>query len=187
MGLRDRVLQAIDPHTIEIRVNRGGQKIEAKITGAADANCPVIDRGLSLKQEVRIQKAGDIGEAAVMGVNRTVRMIKTMYINLYAMAFGRVSVLQTISGPITLGRMAYLIAGESSYKLLLMLALISINLAVVNFLPIPMLDGGHMMFLLYEGIVGRPPPDRVHFWLSMLGLAMVLTLMTFVMAWIFGA
>jgi len=176
----DRVLQHREPHTIEVRINRNGQKIETKIAATADPSCPVIDRGLSFMPEYRIQKAADVGEALGMGVTRTVRMVKSMYINLYAMLFGRVSAIQTMSGPITLGRLAYKIAGESNYKLLLLLALISINLAVVNFLPIPMLDGGHMMFLIYEGIVGRPPPDRVHFWLSMLGLVCVLSLMAFV-------
>jgi regulator of sigma E protease len=176
----DRVMHWNGPHVIDVRVSRNGAKIEATLTGAADPTCPVIDRGLIFLPEFRIQKANDVGEALNMGVHRTVRMIKNMYINLYAMAFGRVSAVQTMSGPITLARLSYKIAGESNYKLLLLLALISINLAVVNFLPIPMLDGGHMMFLIYEGIVGRPPPDRVHFWLSMLGLAMVLSLMAFV-------
>ncbi len=176
----DHILQDREPHEMELRVNRNGQKIEATIASIADPSCPVADRGLSFMPEFRIQKATDIGDALSMGVNRTVRMIKSMYINLYAMLFGRVSAIQTMSGPITLGRLAYIIAGESQYKLLLLLALISINLAVVNFLPIPMLDGGHMMFLIYEAIVGRPPPDRVHFWLSMLGLVCVLSLMAFV-------
>ncbi|CAN5312210.1 site-2 protease family protein [soil metagenome] len=176
----DRVLQNAAPHELELKVNRGGEKLEKKITAVVDSTCPVIDRGLLFMPDYRIQKAANIGEALGMGVNRTVRMVKTMYINLYAMVFGRVSAIQTMSGPITLGRLAYRIAGESTYKLLLLLALISINLAVVNFLPIPVLDGGHMMFLVYEGLTGKPPPERVHFYLSMLGLACVLSLMAFV-------
>jgi regulator of sigma E protease len=176
----DRALQLMGPHAIEVRVNRGGQTIEATLESKPDESCPAVDRGLHFQYQTRIQQAHSVGEALEMGAHRTVRMVRGMYINLYAMAFGRVSAVQTMSGPITLGRLAYVIAGDSTYKLILLLALISINLAVVNFLPIPMLDGGHMMFLIYEGIVGRPPPDRVHFWLSMLGLAMVLSLMVFV-------
>lgn len=176
----DRVTQWNGPHKLDVRVNRNGVKSEITLTGIADETCPVNERGLIFLPEFRVQKAGDIGEALAMGVNRTVRMIKSMYINLYAMAFGRVSAVQTMSGPITLARLSYKIAGESSYKLLLLLALISINLAVVNFLPIPMLDGGHMMFLIFEAVFGRPPPEKVHFYLSMLGLAMVLSLMVFV-------
>lgn len=114
-----------------------------------------------------------------MGGYRTLRMVQGTYINLYAMLFGRVSAVQTMSGPITLARISYILAGESIWKLILLLALININLAVVNFLPIPMLDGGHMMFLIYEGFRGKPPPERVFIILSYIGLAMVLCLMLF--------
>jgi hypothetical protein len=50
--------------------------------------------------------------------------------------------VKMMSGPITLARASYILAGEDSWKLFLLLGLISINLAVVNFLPIPVLDGG---------------------------------------------
>jgi regulator of sigma E protease len=60
------------------------------------------------------------------------------------------------------------------------MGLISINLAVVNFLPIPVLDGGHMMFLLYEWVRGKPAPASVQVALTYLGLAAVLGLMLFV-------
>ena len=55
-------------------------------------------------------------------------------------------------------------------RLLVFLTLLSANLAVINFLPIPVLDGGHAMFLLYEGIFRRPVNERVAFGLTMAGL-----------------
>jgi regulator of sigma E protease len=61
----------------------------------------------------------------------------------------------------------------------LLVGLISINLAVVNFLPIPVLDGGHMVFLIYEGIFRRPAPEIVQIILTWIGLIMVLCLMLF--------
>jgi regulator of sigma E protease len=64
--------------------------------------------------------------------------------------------------------------------------MLSANLAVVNFLPIPVLDGGHMVFLIYEGIMGKPPSERVFVLLSYLGLAFILTLMLFVLGLDFG-
>jgi regulator of sigma E protease len=176
----DRVMQQNAPHELVMRFNRAGVTGEVKVTGTPDATCPVIDRGLIFMPEYRVQKAESIPEALGMGVNRTIRMVKSMYINLYAMVFGRVSAIQTMSGPITLARLSYRIAGESTYKLLLLLALISINLAVVNFLPIPVLDGGHMMFLIYEGLIGKPPPERIHYYLTILGFCCVVALMLFV-------
>ena len=58
--------------------------------------------------------------------------------------------------------------------------MLSANLAVVNFLPIPVLDGGHMMFLLYEGIFRRPVNEAWQIRLSLVGFAFLLSLMAFV-------
>ena len=71
-------------------------------------------------------------------------------------------------------------ASQGIPRLLVFLTLLSANLAVLNFLPIPVLDGGHMVFLLYEGIVGKPVNERVAFGLTMLGLSFILCLMVFV-------
>ena len=64
--------------------------------------------------------------------------------------------------------------------LVLFLGIISINLAVVNFLPIPLLDGGHMVFLAYEAIARRPPPAWVSAAANYAGLAFILSLFAFV-------
>jgi regulator of sigma E protease len=175
----DGLVQLSAPHAFDVRVNRGGQKIELAITTYENHKYPINELGLMMLPEFRIQQANSLGEALGMGAHRTIRKIRETYINLTAMVMGRVSAVQTISGPITLGRIAYLLAGQSTWQLLLMMAMISINLAVVNFLPIPVLDGGHMMFLIYEGIVGKPPPERVYVILTYFGLFLVLCMMAF--------
>lgn len=175
----DEYVQLNAPHECQVRVNRSGEKKEMVLATAETREFGVDVNHLNFLNEFRIQKANSIGEALKMGAYRTLRMVQSTYINLYAMLFGRVSAVQTMSGPITLARISYILAGESVWKLILLLALININLAVVNFLPIPMLDGGHMMFLIYEGFRGKPPPERVFIILSYIGLAMVLCLMAF--------
>ena len=60
------------------------------------------------------------------------------------------------------------------------LGLLSVNLAVINFLPIPVLDGGHMVFLAYEGIRGKPADERITERLHLAGLALLLCLILFV-------
>jgi regulator of sigma E protease len=65
-------------------------------------------------------------------------------------------------------------------RLLLFLTFLSANLAVLNFLPIPALDGGHMLFLAWEGIFRRPVNERVQVALTMAGVLCLLTLMVFV-------
>ena len=61
-------------------------------------------------------------------------------------------------------------------NLLIFLTLLSANLAVINFLPIPVLDGGHMVLLIYEGIRGKPADERVQEILTWIGLIFILTL-----------
>ena len=60
------------------------------------------------------------------------------------------------------------------------LTFISANLAVLNFLPIPVLDGGHMVFLAYEGIRGKPPSEKIQVGLTYAGLLFLVGLMIFV-------
>jgi regulator of sigma E protease len=75
-------------------------------------------------------------------------------------------------------------AGQSAMEglpeFLLFLTLLSANLAVINFLPIPVLDGGHMAFLTWEAIRGKPADERVQLVLSYLGLLFILGLMLWV-------
>jgi regulator of sigma E protease len=67
-------------------------------------------------------------------------------------------------------------------KLLVFLTMLSANLAVINFLPIPLLDGGHMVFLAYEGVRGRPASEKFVVALHMVGFAFIVGLMLFVLA-----
>ena len=85
--------------------------------------------------------------------------------------------VKNMGGPISIFRVAYSSAAEGFSVLLLFLTMISANLAVINFLPIPVLDGGHMVFLIYEGITGLNPDKRVQVALTWAGLIFILGLM----------
>jgi regulator of sigma E protease len=61
------------------------------------------------------------------------------------------------------------------------LGLLSINLAVLNFLPIPVLDGGHMVFLIWEGVTRRKPSPQIIGWAHAGGLLFIISLFLFVM------
>jgi regulator of sigma E protease len=177
----DAKLQVQYPHEFDLKVERNGQTVEVDgLAAADDPTWPVRDRGLEFwPPESRVQRADGLLQALAMGADRTARSVKMIYQNLYAMVFGRISV-KTMSGPISLAQRSYLIAGQDVWHLILWMGLISINLAVVNFLPIPVLDGGHMVFLIYELVRGKPAPAGVQVGLTYLGLAMILGLMLFV-------
>ena len=92
---------------------------------------------------------------------------------------GKLSVTN-MGGPGLIAVAATSEASAGTSRLLLFLTLLSANLAIVNFLPIPVLDGGHMMFLAYEGLFRRPVSEKVEILLTWGGLFFILGLMIFV-------
>ncbi len=175
----DHTLQRFAPHVVEVKYERDGQELSTELAADADPTWPVVPAGLNFAKATVVQKADGVLDALKMGGYRTYRGIRMTYQGLYGIVFGDVSIT-SVSGPITLTRISYLIAGQDVWHLLLWMAMISINLAVVNFMPIPVLDGGHMVFLIYEGVRGKPAPESVQVLLTYAGLACVLCLMLFV-------
>jgi regulator of sigma E protease len=174
------ILQRMPPHEIDLRIKRGDTTEEVTLKGRPDPTWGLPDRGFVFEYDFQLQKADGVGEAIELGAYRTFRFIKIVYQNLYAMIFGRVSA-KTMSGPLTIASVSYKIAGVDLWQFLLFLGMISVNLAVVNFLPIPVLDGGHMLFLIYEKITGRPVPERLFAILMWAGLILILLLFAFVL------
>ena len=176
----DSAFQGSPPFEIDLKVKRSEtETFTVTLQGRPNTEFPTEDRGLLFQAENQIQKAADVGDAIELGARRTGRFIKVVYMNLYAMAFGRVSV-KTMSGPLTIATVSYRFAGEDFWQFLLFLGMISVNLAVVNFLPIPVLDGGHMVFLILEKVLGRPVPERMFAIAMYTGLFLILSLMVFV-------
>ena len=84
---------------------------------------------------------------------------------------------ENISGPITIARIAGQTVESGYTDFLKFLALISISLGLLNLLPIPVLDGGHLMYFLYEAIAGKEPSEKVMIWGQQIGIALILMLM----------
>lgn len=137
-------------------------------------------RGLSLEALTEIRKVESWGEAFSLGVRETKESVGQVVTTLRKLVGGELS-LSGFGGPITIARAAGQTASEGITRLLIFLTLLSANLAVINFLPIPVLDGGHMMFLLYEGIRGKPASEKAMVMLTYLGLIFILALMIFVL------
>ncbi len=114
------------------------------------------------------------------GTTATITSIGSMYRLIQSLFQRRVDVSQ-LSGPIRIAQVAYAIAGENTAGFIQFIGLLSINLAVVNFLPIPPLDGGKMICLLGEAVRGRPVPESWQVMLTNAGVVFVLVLMVFVL------
>ena len=175
----DAAFQQAPPHKLGLRLKRGDDTVEVVATGTPDPARGLADRGLRFEYETRVQTASGVADALELGWYRTIRFVKTVYQNLYGMIAGRIST-ETLSGPLTIATVSYRFAGEDFWQFLLFIGMISVNLAVVNFLPIPVLDGGHMVFLIYEKVTGRPVPERLFAVLMWIGLVMILMLFVYV-------
>ncbi|HZH44069.1 MAG TPA: RIP metalloprotease RseP [Lysobacter sp.] len=90
---------------------------------------------------------------------------------------GKVSVQNTVAGPLTIARAANAFAQQGPAWFLSMLALLSLSLGILNLLPIPILDGGHLLYYLIELIKGSPVSERVMAAGQYVGLAVIVGLM----------
>jgi regulator of sigma E protease len=134
------------------------------------------DRGLTLQPYSRTHTAASLGSAVRLGLSETWRRVTQVVDFLKLLITGRIG-LGGLGGP---GSIVYLASGEADAgitRLLLFLTLLSANLAILNFVPIPALDGGHMMFLTAELVTGRPVSERLQGILTMAGVVALLALM----------
>jgi regulator of sigma E protease len=115
---------------------------------------------LALSELIRIRQTGSPLTAMKWGVAETRDLILQFYVTLRRMVTRDVSP-RNLMGPVGIFGAGAGFASKGTDWLIWFLAMISANLAVVNFLPIPIVDGGHFVFLLIEKIQGRPPSRRV--------------------------
>ncbi|MBQ0797597.1 sigma E protease regulator RseP [Zhongshania sp.] len=125
----------------------------------------------------RTMEYGFVG-AGVAAVDKTWRMSAFTLSAIKKMLMGLLSP-KNLSGPITIAKVASSSAQYGFYAWLTFLALLSISLAVLNLLPIPVLDGGHIVYALVEWLTGKPVAEQVQVWANQLGLVLVVFVMIF--------
>ncbi|MDI3251426.1 MULTISPECIES: sigma E protease regulator RseP [unclassified Pseudomonas] len=177
-------LVRVRPDTkIVLKVEREGAQIDVPVTlsvrGEAKAAGGYLGAGVkgvewppSMVREVSYGPLAAIGE----GAKRTWTMSVLTLESLKKMLFGELSV-KNLSGPITIAKVAGASAQSGVADFLNFLAYLSISLGVLNLLPIPVLDGGHLLFYLVEWVRGRPLSDRVQGWGIQIGISLVVGVM----------
>ena len=175
----DRLQMSLPDTKVQMTFIRQGAQESVTLSATTLDGWHVEDRGLRTMTSEEIHQVTDWGTAFQLGFRETWESIEQVYFILTRLVTGRISPMN-LGGPAAIATMAGMEASQSMARLLVFLTLLSANLAVLNFLPIPVLDGGHAMFLLYEGVFRRPVNERVAFGLTMAGFCFILGLMLFV-------
>ncbi|MEM8739538.1 MAG: site-2 protease family protein [Planctomycetota bacterium] len=126
-------------------------------------------RGLVFEPMLTEVKADGPWEATVIGVQKTGEFIQQTYITLLRLFQGTVAV-KNLRGPVGIVDQGAKVAAQGLPYYLFFLGLISVNLAVLNFLPLPIVDGGLMVFLLIEKFKGSPASPKVQTAVALVGL-----------------
>jgi regulator of sigma E protease len=172
-----QLLQLRPPGPVTFRVNNSSANLSITPEPADQWFYPL--RGLQFQYLTREVPPLGVTAALRRGWDDTVDNILSIYATFRSLAQSRVSP-KNLGGPIMIATVAYEAAGLGLTDLVRFLGILSINLAVLNFLPIPPLDGGQMVFLLAEKVRGRPLPDSALIAGTYVGLFLVLGLMAFV-------
>ena len=170
---------------LELLIERDGRLIDKTITPELQQGRAIIgiqapeadgQARVDMERAFVILRHGPI-EAIGHATSETWRLTTATLGMLGRMVTGKAS-LSNLSGPITIAQMADTSASMGLSRFLFFLGLISLSLAIINLLPIPMLDGGHLLYYLIEVIKGSPVSDNTQVVGQYIGLVMVLGLMS---------
>jgi regulator of sigma E protease len=173
----DSNIQLLDPGTrVIVKFNRDNLVNTADLTVTEQPDSFRETRGIVPVQLEKLYQNDNLWTAAKNGLRQTGDDATRVLKFLKKLVNGQLSVTH-FGGPGTIAVVATAEASQGTSRLLLFLTLLSANLAIVNFLPIPVLDGGHMVFLAYEGIFRRPVSERLQLALTYAGLLFLVALM----------
>jgi membrane-associated protease RseP (regulator of RpoE activity) len=157
----------------------------AKVTITPDMVDPWVGRiayavDLSFLPEMQTLRVTNPLAALGLGAKKTYYFILQVYTVMKRMIFSRSVGVETLSGPVGIVKIGGQVAQAGIAELLFFLAIISANLAVINFLPLPIVDGGHMVFLAIEKIKGSPVSIKIQMATQVVGLVLIIAAFLFV-------
>jgi regulator of sigma E protease len=179
-----QIIEAHPNSAVTLTVVRGGQPrdfsvvTDSQVVADTGKATKVVGRlGVGSQLPTRHESIGLLGSISAGG-QQTLDVIVQIGRSVKGMLTGEVAGKE-LGGPILIGQLAGQTARLGLIAFLSFMALISVNLAVLNFLPIPLLDGGQFVFLIAEAALGRPLPLKLREILSMVGLVLLVLIMVF--------
>jgi len=167
---------------LDIQVRRGGELLQFRVIPELKSGTNLFGEKISYPV-IGVVAAGEMvtdryspPQAVVKGVRQTWRVISLTFVSLLKLV-ERVVPLDTVGGPIMIAKMAGEQASAGGVNYLAFMALLSINLGVLNLLPVPILDGGHLFFYSWELIFRKPVSMRTRELAQQIGLVLLISLM----------
>ncbi len=177
--MRELIVEAPND-TIELFLQRGEDTFTRSMLlerSFMTDNLPMI--GITQYMPVRYRHSFSFGQALKSGFYTTTNFIVMNYRGLYHLIQKPEELKSSLGGPVMIVSMSQQVGQKGFNSLLLFFGSISLILMVMNLLPIPILDGGHIMFALIEGIIRRPIPLKVQGILQRIGFALLIMLMVY--------
>jgi regulator of sigma E protease len=169
---------------LNLLIDRGGEKLNIAVTPKDSVQKNIFGEdikvgliGVQVSDQYIKVRYGVI-ESLGLGVQKTYE-VTALIINGVVKIFQKAVPADSIGGPIMIMQMAKSSADEGIIMLLGLMAAISVNLAILNLLPVPVLDGGHLLFFALEGLFRRPVSLKVREYANMVGLMLIFGLMFF--------
>ena len=179
------IISGSEGRSLSITVDRETGVQDLAVTPQLKTTQNIFDEDID-RYVIGISAAGDIlqvdlsfSQAVVESFAQTYKIAELTVLSVVKLIQGTVSA-KTIGGPIMIAEMAGQQAKAGATNLVFFIALLSINLAILNFLPIPVLDGGHLVFFTIEMIIGRPVNTRMREIAQQAGIFILIMLMLFV-------
>jgi regulator of sigma E protease len=156
----------------------GDQRMHARVTPTAEGRIGIAHepayRGPIIHEQYSLLEALPVG----VGELKTTSVL--FLSNLYQIVTGKASLSKSMGGPIKIAQLAKRSADSGVLEFFGFIGLLSISLALLNILPFPALDGGHLVFLLYEAVFRREVPSKVKIAIQQAGFILLLVFMAFV-------
>lgn len=162
----------------EISVKRREEILSLKVKPQWNEDAKVFVIGISPKQGLITKKYGPI-DAVIIGTKKMVEMTIFTFVIIKKLIFGELSI-KTLGGPLMIATVAGQAAESGLTALLALMAALSLQLGILNLLPIPVLDGGHLLFFGIEKLRGKPLSAKFMEIAQQAGMAMLILLMVFV-------
>lgn len=164
---------------LELTVLRSGQRLTLHATPKPHPNNPkagVLGIENPSKPEDSFRKRYGVLDSIGMGFSETWFVIERTMAYIGGMIVGKESIDQ-LGGPLRIGQVAGEVAAQSFFDLLRLTAVLSVSIGLLNLFPVPLLDGGHLLFYAIEAVRGRPLSERAQEYGFRIGLAFVMLLM----------